>query len=45
MVVGLGFGLMSGGFRRVQTGFVGDYALYIVLGVIAILSFVLVRGV
>lgn len=45
MSLGLGFGLISGLFRRVQTGFVGDYALYIVLGVIAILSFVLVRGV
>lgn len=45
MSLGLGFGIVSGLFRRVQTGFVGDYALYIVLGVIAILSFVLVRGV
>jgi NADH-quinone oxidoreductase subunit L len=45
MSLGLGFGIISGLFRKVQTGFVGDYALYIVLGVIAILSFVLVRGV
>jgi NADH-quinone oxidoreductase subunit L len=45
--VGLGSGLagISGLLRRVQTGFVGDYALYIVLGTIAVLAFVLVKGV
>lgn len=45
LVVGFGFGGFTGVLRRIQTGFVGDYALYIVLGTIAILAFVLVRGV
>lgn len=43
--LGLGLGGIAGLLRRVQTGFVGDYALYIVLGTIAVLAFVLVKGV
>lgn len=43
--LGLGFGIFAGGLRRFQTGFVGDYALYIVLGTIVIMAFVILKGV
>jgi NADH-quinone oxidoreductase subunit L len=45
--VGIGLGLRGlGGFlRRLQTGFVGDYALYISLGSFFIIIYLLVKGV
>ncbi|MDF3819440.1 NADH-quinone oxidoreductase subunit L [Leptospira sp. 96542] len=45
--VGFGFFLKicSSIFRRLQTGFVGDYALFIVLGTFCILTYLLLRGV
>ncbi len=45
--VGIGLGLRSlaGLLRRFQTGFVGDYALYITLGSFFILLYLLVKGV
>lgn len=45
MYLGFGFGGFAGLLRRFQTGFVGDYALYIVLGTIAIMAYVIVKGV
>ncbi|MCC5815740.1 MAG: NADH-quinone oxidoreductase subunit L [Leptospira sp.] len=45
LIIGFGFGTFAGALRRVQTGFVGDYALYIVLGTIAIMAYVIVKGV
>jgi NADH-quinone oxidoreductase subunit L len=45
--VGIGLGISSTAnvFKRLQTGFVGDYALYIVIGSFCILVFLLTRGV
>ncbi|WCL48190.1 NADH-quinone oxidoreductase subunit L [Leptospira sp. GIMC2001] len=45
--MGIGHSLMGIGsfLRKFQTGFVGDYALYIVVGTILALAFVLVKGV
>ncbi len=45
LILGLGFGSFVGALRRVQTGFVGDYALYIVLGTIAMMAYVILKGV
>jgi NADH-quinone oxidoreductase subunit L len=42
---GLGFGVFSGFLRKIQTGFVGDYALYIVIGSISVLIFIMMKGV
>ncbi|TGN20153.1 NADH-quinone oxidoreductase subunit L [Leptospira idonii] len=43
--IGYGIGWVGLGLRRIQTGFVGDYALYIVLGSFGIILYLLVRGV
>ena len=45
-VVGVGkvFLTFSDGFRRLQSGVVGDYALFIVLGTIFILFYVFFKG-
>lgn len=45
--VGIGLGLRSLGgiMRRMQTGFVGDYALYISIGSFFIIIYLLVKGV
>jgi NADH-quinone oxidoreductase subunit L len=38
------FGLVSGGLRRLQTGYVRNYALAILLGVVLIILYYVVRG-
>ena len=45
-VVGVGrlFLTLSDGFRRFQTGVVGDYALFIVLGAVFVIYFVFFKG-
>ncbi len=43
--IGFFFGSLANLFRRLQSGFVGDYALYIVLGTFCILVFLLTRGI
>jgi NADH-quinone oxidoreductase subunit L len=43
--IGLGLGALGGIFRRLQTGFVGDYALYITLGSFFVIIYLLVKGV
>ncbi len=43
--IGVGLGHIGSVFRRVQTGFVGDYALFIVLGSFFIIIFLLSKGV
>ncbi|MDZ4725764.1 MAG: NADH-quinone oxidoreductase subunit L [Leptospira sp.] len=43
--IGYSIGWMGGFLRRIQTGFVGDYALYITLGSFFILIYLLVKGV
>jgi NADH-quinone oxidoreductase subunit L len=45
-VVGVGklFLTLSDGFRRLQTGVVGDYALYIVMGALFVLYYVFFKG-
>ncbi len=45
-VVGVGkiFMTISSGIRRLQTGIVGDYALYIVMGAIVMLYFLFTKG-
>ncbi|MCU0825032.1 MAG: NADH-quinone oxidoreductase subunit L [Leptospira sp.] len=43
--IGFFFGYLANFFRRLQSGFVGDYALYIVIGTFCILVFLLTRGI
>lgn len=43
--IGLGMSGLGGLLRRLQTGFVGDYALYVTIGSFFIIIYLLVRGV
>ncbi|XDD47696.1 NADH-quinone oxidoreductase subunit L [Leptospira sp. WS39.C2] len=43
--IGGSFGVIANGLRRLQSGFIGDYALYVVLGTFCILVYILTRGV
>ncbi|ABZ93773.1 NADH dehydrogenase (ubiquinone), L chain [Leptospira biflexa serovar Patoc strain 'Patoc 1 (Ames)'] len=43
--IGGSFGVIANGLRRLQSGFIGDYALYVVLGTFCILAYLLTRGV
>ncbi|TGK85059.1 NADH-quinone oxidoreductase subunit L [Leptospira bourretii] len=43
--IGGSFGVIANGLRRLQSGFIGDYALYVVIGTFCILVYLLTRGV
>lgn len=43
--IGGSFGVIANGLRRLQPGFIRDYALYVVLGTFCILVYLLTRGV